>query len=84
MKTFWKTINREPIRIRIVEYTPGYLADHWCDKGHTVYVLEGEFETELQNGNKFTLSKGMCFLVGDKEGSHRTNSKNGAKLLIVD
>ena len=83
-KAFWKTITRGNIRIRIVEYSPGYLADHWCEKGHAVFVLEGEFESELKDGRKSKLSKGMCYLVADHTDAHRSITKNGVKLLIVD
>ena len=83
-KAFWKTVNKGNVRIRIVEYTPGYLADHWCEKGHAVFVLEGEFESELQDGRKFTLKPGMCYLVADYRDAHRSHTKNGVKLLIVD
>lgn len=81
---FWKTITRGNVRIRIVEYTPGYLADHWCEKGHAVFVLEGEFESELKDGRIFKLTKGMCYLVADHTDAHRSITKNGVKLLIVD
>ena len=29
----WRTLEVGDIRIRVVEYSPGYLADHWCDRG---------------------------------------------------
>ena len=83
-KAFWKTVTRGNVRIRIVEYTPGYLADHWCEKGHAVFVLEGEFVSELTDGRKFKLSKGMCYLVADLAEAHRSITENGVKLLIVD
>ena len=83
-KAFWKTIQRGNVRIRLVEYTKGYLADHWCEKGHAVFVLEGEFESELKDGRKFQLKKGMCYLVADKADAHRSYTKEGVKLLIVD
>lgn len=83
-KAFWKTVKKGNVRIRIVEYTPGYLADHWCEKGHAIYVLEGEFESELQDGRKYKLSKGMCYLVADNTDLHRSYSEKGVKLLIVD
>jgi len=83
-KAFWQTIKKGNVRIRIVEYTPGYLADHWCEKGHAVFVLEGEFESELQDGRKFQLKEGMCYLVADNMDAHRSSTKNGVKLLIVD
>ena len=83
-KALWKTVQRGNVRIRIVEYTPGYLADHWCEKGHALLVLEGSFVSELKNGNKQTLTKGMCYLVGDNTDAHRSYTENGVKLLIVD
>ena len=79
-----KTLQLEGIRLRIVEYSEGYLADHWCKKGHIVYCIEGEFISELQNGEKFTLKKGMTYIVSDEVSSHRSFSKNGVKLLIID
>jgi len=83
-KAFWKTVQKGNIRIRIVEYTKGYLADHWCEKGHAVFVLDGEFESELKDGRRLLLKKGMCYLVADKADAHRSYSENGVKLLIVD
>ena len=81
---YWRTIKRGNVRIRIVEYSSGYLADHWCKKGHAVFVLEGSFESELQDGRKLALSKGMCYLVSDNTAAHRSISRDGVKLLIVD
>ena len=83
-KAYWKTVEQGNVRMRIVEYTPGYLADHWCDKGHAVFVLDGEFESELKDGGRFILTKGMCYLVADNAEAHRSFTKNGVKLLIVD
>ncbi len=82
--SYWQTIQLQGLRVRIVEYSKGYLADHWCQKGHIVHCLEGEFVTELQSGEKFTLSKGMCYIVSDELSSHRSVSKEGVKLLIID
>ncbi len=83
-KAFWKTVKKGNVRIRIVEYSPGYLADHWCSKGHAVFVLDGEFESELKDGRKYPLKKGMCYLVADNAEAHRSYTKDGVKLLIVD
>ena len=80
----WKTIQKGNVRIRIVEYSKGYLADHWCKKGHALFVLEGSFESELEDGRKHTLSKGMCYLVADNTDAHRSYTEHGVKLLIVD
>lgn len=80
----WQTKEYEGLRMRIVEYTAGYLADHWCQKGHIVQCLEGEFESELNTGEIFKLTKGMTYIVSDNLSSHRSISKNGVKLLIID
>jgi hypothetical protein len=82
--SFWQTISLEGFRIRIVEYSSGYLADHWCQKGHIVHCLEGEFISELDSGEKTLMIKGMSFVVSDELSSHRSYSQSGAKLLIVD
>ncbi len=82
---FWRTQNLGEIRIREVEYTPGYIADHWCERGHILYVAEGELETELKDGRKFLLKTGMSYQVSDSEDQpHRSSTKTGAKLFIVD
>ena len=72
------------IRIRMVEYTPGYLADHWCSRGHVLLVLEGELVTELSDGREFKLIPGMSYQVADDVNPHRSRTENGAKLFIVD
>jgi hypothetical protein len=81
---FWQTLQFKGLRIRVVEYSKGYLADHWCQKGHIVHCLEGEFTTELQTGEHFHLVKGMSYIVSDELSSHRSVTENGVKLLIVD
>ena len=80
----WRTTQFGDLRIRMVEYSPGYVADHWCEKGHLVFCLEGEMVTELSNGELFVLRKGMSYQVSDKRSSHRTSSKEGTRLIIVD
>ncbi len=72
------------LRIRLVEYSNGYLADHWCEKGHIVHCLDGEFVSELKDGAAFKLIKGMTYVVSDELSSHRSVSENGVKLLIID
>ena len=81
---FWQTLEFPGLRIRIVEYSAGYLADHWCQKGHIVHCLEGEFTSESQNGEKFILKKGMTYVVSDDLSSHRSVTKDGVKVMIVD
>ena len=81
---FWQTTQFHGLRLRIVEYSKGYIADHWCQKGHIVHCLEGEFLSELQNGEKFILKKGMTYIVSDELSSHRSISENGVKVMIID
>lgn len=80
----WRTREFGGIRVRMVEYTPGYLADHWCTKGHILYCLEGELRTELRDGRIFTLRPGMSYQVADEAEPHRSSTEKGAKLFIVD
>lgn len=80
----WRTLQHGDLRIRIVEYTAGYVADHWCAKGHVVYCLEGELVTELRDGRAFTLRPGMSYQVADGETPHRSSTAVGARLFIVD
>jgi hypothetical protein len=79
-----KTIHYPGFKIRIVEYSDEYLADHWCRKGHIVHCLEGELINEHENGDKFILKKGMTYVVSDGMSSHRSKTKKKVKLLIID
>lgn len=81
---YWRTRNFGDVRVRMVEYTPGYLADHWCVKGHILLCLEGELHTELQDGRTFLLKPGMSYQVADNAEAHRSSTATGAKLFIVD
>lgn len=81
---YWQTMQLEGLRIRLVEYSNGYLADHWCEKGHIVHCLEGSFVTELDSGEKTKLSKGETYIVSDGQSTHRSMSTEGVKLLIID
>ena len=84
-RAVWRTLNIGDVRVRMVEYTPGYLADHWCDRGHIFYVLEGELDTELKDGRTFKLKPGMSYQVSDfGDAAHRSSTRIGAKLFIVD
>ena len=74
----------DKIRVRMVEYSSDYLADHWCLKGHILLCLEGELETELEDGRRFTLTAGMSYQVADNAEAHRSSTKGGARLFIVD
>lgn len=81
---YWRTRQFGAIRVRMVEYTPGYLADHWCSKGHVLLCLEGELHTELQDGRMFVLKPGMSYQVADNAEAHRSFTAKGAKLFVVD
>jgi hypothetical protein len=83
-KALWRTQNFGEIRVRMVEYSPGYEADHWCAKGHVLLCLEGELETRMAHGRTFILRPGMSYHVGDGDQPHRSVSRAGAKLFIVD
>jgi hypothetical protein len=81
---FWRTLEFDGLRIREVEYSKNYKADHWCQKGHIIYCIEGEMDTELADGSILKLTKGMSYQVSDDLSSHSTSSINGVKLFIVD
>ena len=80
----WRTQIFGAIRVRRVDYSPGYRADHWCAKGHILFCLEGELQTELQDGRTFTLLPGMSYQVADNAEAHRSSTALGARLFIVD
>ena len=80
----WKTLQFGDLRIRMVEYSANYKADHWCTKGHIIYCIEGEMVSELSDGSQHLLSSGMSYTVSDDLSSHRSYSRDGVKLLIVD
>lgn len=81
---YWKTLQYDGLRIRRVEYSSNYRADHWCRLGHILYCLEGELTSELSDGRTFTLKAGMSYQVSDGASEHRSSSENGATLLIID
>jgi len=81
---FWRTQQFGAIRVRMVEYTPGYVANHWCVKGHILLCLSGQLHTELKDGRTFTLEPGMSYQVADDAEPHRSHTEVGASLFIVD
>ena len=83
-KAYWRTQHFGAIRVRMLEYTPGYLADHWCVKGHIILCLEGELHTKLEDGRTFVLKPGMSYQVADNAEAHRYFTAVGAKLFVVD
>lgn len=83
-EAIWRTRQFGDIRVRMVDYSPGYLADHWCSKGHILFVLDGELHTELDDGRQFVLTAGTSYQVADQAEAHRSSSPTGARLFIVD
>jgi hypothetical protein len=81
---YWHTRQFGTIRVRMVEYTPGYVADHWCSKGHILFCVAGELHTELKDGRTFVMTPGMSYQVADGAEPHRSSTQFGAKLFIVD
>jgi hypothetical protein len=81
---YWRTRHFGAVRVRMVEYSPGYSADHWCSKGHILLCLDGELHTELADGRRFTLKPGVSYQVADNAEAHRSSTATGAKLFIVD
>ena len=80
----WRTQNFGDIRVRILEYSPGYRADHWCSKGHVLFCLSGSLEVELQDGRRFSLRPNQSYQVGDGDPPHRSHTQEGATLFVVD
>lgn len=81
---YWQTMQFEGLRLRYVEYSENYKADHWCEKGHIVYCLQGEVINELKDGTQSVLKEGMSYIVSDDLSSHRSITKGGVHLLIID
>ena len=80
----WRTREFGEIRVRLVDYSAGYVADHWCSKGHIIFCVDGELVTDLKDGRSFTLKPGMSYQVADDDGQHRSHTDKGARLFIVD
>jgi quercetin dioxygenase-like cupin family protein len=80
----WRTVEQGNLRVRLVEYSPGYAANHWCRRGHVLLVLEGELITELEDGTRVTLTPGTSYQVADGASAHRSRTSGGARLFIVD
>jgi hypothetical protein len=81
---WWRTRQFADVRVRMVEYSPGYVSDHWCRKGHVLLCLQGELHTRLEDGRTFVLGPGMSYQVADAAEAHRSSTEQGALLFIVD
>ena len=80
----WRTVHFGDVRVRLVEYSADYRADHWCDKGHILFCVAGQLDTELEDGRIFQLRPGMSYQVADRTAPHRSFTTSGARLFIVD
>lgn len=80
----WRTVEVGNVRVRIVEYSAGYVADHWCERGHVVHVLDGLLVTDLADGTVATLQPGDTYVVAEGHGAHRSRTTVGARIFIVD
>jgi hypothetical protein len=79
-----KTRSYADVRVRFIEYTPGYLADHWCSKAHVIYCIAGEISIELDNGHRLNVRKGMSLATEQDGTRHRLSSDIGAVIFVVD
>lgn len=80
----WQILTVGDIRIRRLEYSVNYKADHWCKKGHIIHCIDGEMSTELDDGRMMQLTAGKTYIVGDDCEAHRTSTEKGCVLFIVD
>ena len=83
-EALWRTLELGHVRVRRVEYTAGYKANHWCSRGHVLHILSGSMETELQDGRKFQMVAGNTYVVGENSEPHRSSTEKGVELFIVD
>lgn len=80
-----RTCETGNVRLRLVEYSPGFKSDHWCCRGHVIHLLDGRINYEFKDGSGIMLIKGMsCCFSDSKAIAHKTSTGNGALLLIVD
>ena len=80
-----RILNMGDLRVRVVDFSAGYFADHWCDRGHVLFVLEGELVSQLKDGRRFVLKKGMSYQVSNSgDQPHRTFTPRAARVFIVD
>jgi quercetin dioxygenase-like cupin family protein len=83
-KAIWQTVEQGNLRVRKVEYSAGYKADHWCSRGHVLHVISGELTTDLQDGRSFVMRAGETYIVAEGSEPHRSRTDVGAMLFIVD
>lgn len=80
-----RTCDLGDIRLRLVAYSPGYKADHWCAKGHIIYVISGHLVIEHEDETRAVLSPGKSWHAPDNAGPpHRVLCEAGATVFIID
>jgi len=83
--SLWRSFERDGLRTRLVEYLPGYTADHWCDRGRVLHVLSGQLKIKLRDGRSFHLGQGSGFCVSDHgDSAHLVTTSTGCRVFIVD
>jgi len=81
----WRSFEAGDLRVRIVDYGPGFEADHWCDRGHVLHVLSGVLGLRLKDGREITLAPGEGFCVSDHgDAAHLVFTEEGCRAFIVD
>ncbi len=80
----WRVKRHGDLRVRMIDYSPGYVADHWCEKGHILFCVAGELHTRLKDGTVVVLRPGMSYEVADGAAAHRSEAPHGATLFVVD
>jgi hypothetical protein len=83
--SYWRIFESGNVRVRVVEYSPGFKSDHFCSRGHILLILEGELGIKFKDGQIFRLVQGMSFQAEDDETNpHLVYTEKGAKVFIVD
>jgi hypothetical protein len=81
----WRTVQLGGLRLRRVAYSPGYRADHWCERGHVIWCASGCMTTRLAAGGaEHELREGMSYVVSDGLSSHWSGTTGGCVLFIAD
>ncbi len=69
-------------RIRLVEFSPAYDDQAWCEVGHTGYVLNGSL-TFIYDDGPVRHSQGDAFRIEDGQADrHRTRVEPGETALV--
>jgi hypothetical protein len=83
--SYWRTVEMDGFRLRMVDYSPGFRSDHFCCKGHIILVEEGMLSLKMNSGGIVNIEKGMSLLIGDSiRDSHQAFTNEGARVFIVD